>query len=136
MSGLFSDTTLVALEKALDASGMRQKVIAHNIANVNTSGFKRSYVAFEEELQQALGRNRRLGLRRLDARHMGPARNLQEVQPQVKRDLSTSMRPDGNNVDIDLENTELAINSIMYNTAATRLNQKLQQLRYIINGGR
>lgn len=136
MSGLFSDSTLMALEKALDASSLRQKVAAHNIANVNTPGFKRSYVAFEEELQQALGRSNRLSLRKADARHMGQARNLPEVVPQVRKDLSTSMRPDGNNVDIDVENAELAMNTIMYNAAATRLNQKLQQLRYVINGGR
>lgn len=136
MSSLFSDSTLMALEKALDASSLRQKVAAHNIANVNTPGFKRSYVAFEEELRQALGKSNRLGLRRTSSRHMGQVGNLHEVLPQVKRDLSTGMRSDGNNVDIDVENAELAMNSIMYNAAATRLNQKLQQLRYVINGGR
>lgn len=136
MSILFSDSTLLALEKALDASSLRQKVAAHNIANVNTPGFKRSYVAFEEELQLALGKNSRLSLRKADARHIGQAASLPEVMPRVKRDLSTGMRADGNNVDIDVENAELAMNTIMYNAAATRLNQKLQQLRYVINGGR
>lgn len=136
MSGLFSDVTMMALEKALDAASQRQRVAAHNIANLNTPGFKRSYVAFEEELAQALGQRDRLGLRRVDQRHFGPARNLQEVMPTIKKDQATSMRADGNNVDVDLENTELAMHGIMYNAAQTRLNQKLNQLRYVINGGR
>lgn len=136
MSGLFSDTSLMALEKALDAYSLRHQTIAHNIANINTPGFKRSYVTFEAELKQALGQSKSISLRRADARHLGQARNLSEVRPAVKQDLSTSMRTDGNNVDIDLENAELAMNTIMYNAAATRLNQKLAQIRYVINGGR
>lgn len=136
MSGLFSDLTILALEKALDASGQRQRVAAHNIANVNTAGFKRSYVAFEDELEQALGKGNKLGLRRSDKRHLGRAGSIAEVRPQLKQDQTTSMRADGNNVDIDLENTELAMHTIMYTTVATRLNQKLGQLRYVINGGR
>lgn len=136
MSGLFSDSSLMALEKALDAYNLRHKTIAHNIANVNTPGFKRSYVTFEEELKQALGQSKGINLRRADARHFGQAGSLPEVKPAVKKDLSTSMRTDGNNVDIDLENAELAMNTIMYSAAATRLNQKLAQIRYVINGGR
>lgn len=136
MSGLFSDVTVLALEKALDAASLRQKTAAHNIANQNTPGFKRSYVSFEEELRQVLGKTRQLGLRRSDIRHFGSARTVHEIMPETKRDQTTAMRVDGNNVDIDLENAELAMNTIMYTTAATRLNAKLGQLRYIINGGR
>ncbi|HHW07807.1 MAG TPA: flagellar basal body rod protein FlgB [Clostridia bacterium] len=136
MSGLFSDTALLALEKALDTYSLRQQVISHNIANVNTPGYKRSYVSFEDELKQALGKSGRISLRRADARHLGQPGRLEEVGPQVKRDLSTTMRADGNNVDIDVENAELAMNAILYNAAATRLNQKLAAIRYVINGGR
>lgn len=136
MSALFAGTTLMTLQKALDAYSLRHQTIAHNIANVNTPGFKRSYVTFEEELKQALGQSKGISLRRTDARHFGHAGSLSEVRPTVQKDLSTSMRTDGNNVDIDLENAELAMNTIMYNAAATRLNQKLAQIRYVINGGR
>lgn len=136
MPGLFFDTTLLALEKALDAYGLRQQVISHNIANVNTPGYKRHYVSFEEELKQALGKARGLSLRRAHARHLGQPGNVGEVTAVVKRDLSTTMRADGNNVDIDVENAELAMNTILYNAAATRLNQKLAAIRYVINGGR
>mgnify|MGYP000530431163 CR=1 FL=1 len=52
--GIFVDQTVNFLQKALDAASLRQNVLANNIANVNTPGFKRSYVSFEESLQQAL----------------------------------------------------------------------------------
>ena len=136
MPGLFFDTTLLALEKALDTYSPRQQVISHNIANVNTAGYKRSYVSFEEELKQALGKKDGVSLKRAHPRHFGPAGSVAEVAGTVKRDLSTTMRTDGNNVDIDVENAELAMNTILYNAAATRLNQKLAAIRYVINGGR
>lgn len=135
MSGLLSDVTAVALEKALNAAGERQRVIANNIANVNTPNFKRSYVDFEGELQKSLGKSNQIRLRRTNPMHIGIG-SVGELEPMIKKDRYSTMRADGNNVDIDVENAELAINTIMYNTAATRLNQKLGQLRYVINGGR
>jgi flagellar basal-body rod protein FlgB len=42
--------TYELLKKSLDAAALRQRVIAHNIANINTKGFKRSDVVFEEKL--------------------------------------------------------------------------------------
>ena len=43
------------LDRTADASWMRNEVIGNNIANVNTPGYKRQDVDFENELQQALG---------------------------------------------------------------------------------
>jgi len=135
VSGLLSDVTSIALEKALNVAGERHRVISNNIANVNTPNFKRSYVDFEVELKKTLGKGNQIKLRRTNPRHLGTG-SIAAVEPLVKKDHYSTMRADGNNVDIDLENTELAINTIMYNTVATRLNQKLGQLRYVINGGR
>ncbi|MFA5536000.1 MAG: flagellar basal body rod protein FlgB [Bacillota bacterium] len=135
MSGFLSDVTSIALEKSLNVAGERHRVIANNIANVNTPNFKRSYVDFEGELKRSLGKGNQIKLRRTNQRHLG-AGSIENLSPQIKQDRNSVMRADGNNVDIDLENAELAINTIMYNAAATRLNQKLGQLRYVINGGR
>ena len=46
----------LVLEKALDAAWMRNEAISNNIANVNTPGFKKSYVRFEELLSDAAGK--------------------------------------------------------------------------------
>ena len=45
-----SDTNVVLLSKLLDLTSTKNKVIANNIANVNTPGYKKSEVSFEKEL--------------------------------------------------------------------------------------
>ena len=46
------------LSKAADAAWIRNDVISHNIANVDTPGYKRQDVGFEAQLRQALGNSR------------------------------------------------------------------------------
>ena len=46
------------LDKAADASWLRNVAIGNNISNVDTPGYKREDVAFESELKKALGRSR------------------------------------------------------------------------------
>ena len=46
------------LDKAADASWLRNAAIGNNISNVDTPGYKREDVAFESELKKALGRSR------------------------------------------------------------------------------
>ncbi|SMB93961.1 flagellar basal-body rod protein FlgB [Thermanaeromonas toyohensis ToBE] len=123
-----------ALRKVLEAAALRQRVIAHNLANANTPGFKRYYVTFEESLRRALRGEQGLTLYRTHPRHLpgsGP-----EVEPRVEQDRFTAMRRDGNNVDIEREMVELVMNSLNYNLAVQQLNGRLGMWRYVINEGR
>jgi len=131
---VFLTPAMYVLERALDAAALRQRTIAHNIANVNTPGFKRQDVSFEDKLNQALGLGPLLPLHRSNSRHL-PSASL-DLTPEVTRDNSTSMRTDGNNVDIDREMVHLAQNSLNFNLAARQLNTRLAMLRYVINEGR
>ena len=54
LTEMSTDITFQVLEKALDGSSSRHRVLANNIANVNTPGFKRGEVSFQEELRRAL----------------------------------------------------------------------------------
>ena len=56
MIDVFSTNSLTAIEVALDGVAERQRVTAHNIANVNTPGFRSARVEFESELARALER--------------------------------------------------------------------------------
>ncbi len=125
VQNMFSDFTSQLLTKALDTASTRQRVISNNLANINTPGFKRSYVTFEEELRKTLETNNRINLN-----------SIQKIEPQINKDNSTTMRLDGNNVDMDQEMVNLAMNSINYNTAVQQLNKKLGMLRYVISEGR
>lgn len=118
------DITYALIKKSLDASALRQRVISHNIANINTRGFKRSEVVFEDVLKKELQKG-------------GDSLNaVERVEPEVVTDNSTSIREDENNVDIDLEMSNMAANNILYNTLVTQLNTKISVMRYVINEGR
>lgn len=131
---MFLTPTMYVLEKALDTATLRQRTIAHNIANVNTPGFKRYQVSFEDQLNQALGFEPGLPLYRTNPYHL--SLSSPELVPRVSRDNSTTMRQDGNNVDIDREMVDLAQNSLNFNVAVQQLNTRLAMLRYVINEGR
>lgn len=135
---LLNNPTATTLEKALEAGTLRQRVIANNVANINTPGFKRSTVVFEQELRRAIGRGSRLALARTNPAHLagnGPL-TPSEVEPQVVRETSTSLRPDGNNVSLDEEMVNLAMNTFQYQAAAQFLSGKISKLRHVISEGR
>src|SRR5439155_20002965 len=85
--------------KMLDAAALRHRVIAQNVANVNTPGYRRLQVTFEGELERALQRGGGTG----------------RVQPQVVEAPGGTARADGNNVDIDREMGQLMKNSMLFN---------------------
>ena len=99
------------LDKAADASWMRQEAISNNIANVNTPGYKRQDVAFEDSLQEAISNSR---YRSTDEK----VANLSKADLRIRSYTDSSgfsYRLDGNNVDIDTENAALARNQLKYN---------------------
>lgn len=126
-----------ALEKALDASWLRNEAISQNIANADTPNYKRKTVEFEEQLNQALGESRLQG-RRTHERHIPIGkRSIDNVVPKVTEDhKALSMRLDGNNVDIDNEMASMAKNSIKYNVLVQGLNSGLSRIKYVIGEGR
>ncbi|NLK00895.1 MAG: flagellar basal body rod protein FlgB, partial [Clostridia bacterium] len=86
MQNLIGDTTMGLLSRSLDAAFTRQEVIANNIANHNTPGFKKSRVAFEEYLQQALGGDgKKLPLWKTNPRHFGAYDSIDAVKAENKK---------------------------------------------------
>ncbi|WP_341877178.1 flagellar basal body rod protein FlgB [Defluviitalea saccharophila] len=111
------------LEKALDASWLRNEAISNNIANADTPGYKRKDVEFEKYLQDAVAFNK-------------PVHkiNMKDIQPKiVTENSSLQTRIDENNVDIDIEMTELAKNSIKYNTLISIVSKKFKGINNVLN---
>ena len=108
------------LDKAADASWKRETVLANNIANVNTPGYKRKDLDFEGVLKQELGRCKHTSLdTKIDNLHMD------HLNPSVYTDLSNySYRLDGNNVDIDVEEVEYASEQIRYQGITAGINNE------------
>lgn len=133
---LINTPSLSLLEKSLDASSLRQKVLSNNIANIDTVNFKRSDVSFADKLQEVLSGDALSG-RVTDPRHIAiGTSDIQSVQPSVYADNSTSMRNDGNNVDIDAEMSNLANNQLLYDTVTQQLNMTFGIMRYAISEGK
>lgn len=116
------------LGKTADAAWMRNEIIANNLANANTPGYKRQDINFEQTLSRALGESR---YESVDSkvRHLSGA----ELKPQVFTDASNfSYRLDKNNVDPDTESVELAANQIKYNGLLTGINQEFKNLQIVL----
>lgn len=128
---LFSGT-ISLLEKALDYSGVKQNVIAHNIANVDTPNYKAKDVQFSSYFQAAV--QKELQARRTDKRHIP----FHSPDPSIKITTRKNIRylDNGNSVDMDQEMTELAKNQLYYQAMTDLLNGKLQTLHTVIRGGR
>ena len=125
-SGVFNYINV--LDKAADASWLRNEAISNNIANVNTPNYKRQDVSFEAELQQALKANK---YESLDDKIDNI--NLKRLNAKVYTDSANfSYRLDGNNVDIDNENVELASNQIKYNALIQSINGKFSELKSVM----
>ncbi len=115
------------LDKAADASWKRNEVIANNIANVDTPGYKRKDVQFESYLTSAL-----LGDNSLDTRVANA--DLDTLDASVYTDNATvSYRLDGNNVDIDTESANLAQNQIKYYALLDSMTQEFSRLRTVLS---
>ena len=121
----WNDPLTGALIGRLDRASLQQKVTAQNIANLNTPGYKRSYIEFSEELNRA-----RLSLKRTNPGHL-PA-----GEPRVRVEGDTAMRTDGNNVDLDREMMDLVTNQLRYNILAQTVSERLTKWRNVINVGR
>ena len=112
------------LDKAADAAWLRNEVISNNIANADTPGYKRQDVDFESQLSKALGK--------ADAENMdGKVASLRrrELEAKAHSDFSEyDYRLDENNVDIQVENVNLAKNQLKYNGLMTSVRMEFQNL--------
>ncbi|WP_102400935.1 flagellar basal body rod protein FlgB [Haloimpatiens massiliensis] len=119
------------LKKSLDASALRSKVISNNLVNINTKGYKRRYVTFEDSLKNA---EDDIIMKKTSQKHMDIGQVWGSME--VKKDTKTSMRQDGNNVDIDSEIVNQSANTLMYDALTVELNNRILMRRSVIKGGR
>lgn len=116
------------LDKAADASWLRNDAISNNLANVDTPGYKRQDVDFESVLKKALGNSRYVTL----DEKVAELRNS-ELRPRTYTDYAGfSYRIDGNNVDVDNENVMLAENQLRYQGLLAGINQEFANLRTVM----
>lgn len=114
------------MNKALESSWTRQELITNNIANVDTPGYKRKDINFEQVLRtqvEKTGDMHKVDIDQLYSEIMSPYSGFEN-------------RMDGSNVDIDWEMGELAKNKIKYDALATQTTRYLQRIKNVITNVR
>ena len=113
------------LDKAADASWLRNEVISNNLANIDTPGYKRQDVDFESVLREALGTSRFE-----DMDHKVAGLRHKALGGRLYTDYENfSYRIDGNNVDVENENIMLAENQLKYQGLIASINQEFANLK-------
>lgn len=113
------------IDKAADASWLRNKVISNNIANADTPGFKREDVDFEGALKKAILNNRYVSM---DSKISAITSDELTVGTYIDR-AAYSYRLDGNNVDMETEQAALAANQLKYQALMKAANQEFTNLK-------
>jgi len=139
------DTGLDFFRQVLALRAYRQEILAADIANASTPGFKAADVDFTGAMQAATARDtgsnpppaspKRLWLvddqRQMDVAVSNPA----NIDPQfVKYQAGNEVTLDGNSVDLDHEKVNAADNAVQYQAAATFTSQTIRMLMIAITG--
>jgi len=119
---------LAVAEQALDYRAIRQNMIASNIANVDTPFYRPRDIDFESHMQaakRAQGEDVALPLAQSSEAHL-TAQNSRSLDKAVLFFRDGHMaRNDANSVDIDVESTELAKNSMMFKAVTAAMKKEL-----------
>jgi len=100
---MFNDPHVGRLAKLMDVANLRGRIIAGNLANQNTPGFRARAVSFEEAFREALDSGREVG----------------DVEPEIYEPRNTGVDVDGNDVNTDKEVLAAARNAFMYDAYAS-----------------
>jgi flagellar basal-body rod protein FlgB len=125
------DKALGALPEHLSLYGKRSTLLASNLANADTPGFKARDIDFQAALQRANGAQ--LAMKTTHRSHLGgPASSNPDSEPLYRVPLQPSL--DGNTVDSQVEQAQFAENALRYQSTLTFLSGKFRSLRLAIKG--
>jgi flagellar basal-body rod protein FlgB len=110
--GRMLDGLDLQLERYMDLLSTRQKLVASNIANADTPGYRTQDLDFQGEFASAAG-----------------------LTPEVVQVVGLPVKNDGNNVSLDREARLLAENAMRFQVASSLMKSEISTLKSAINGG-
>lgn len=122
---------------ALDVRARRTELIANNLANADTPGYKARDIDFRQAMARAAGETPTSGvhLHTTQAGHIGGAASADATtSPDLKFRTPLAPALDGNTVDTQLEQSAFAENAVRYQATLTFLNNKFRGLLTAIMG--
>ena len=131
--------TVDVLHRGMSATLVRHAVIANNVANAETPGFKRSTVAFESELRRVLDSQRQrpaLELTRTNPMHFNNHRERDVRDVQIRRvvDFTSVYGNNGNNVDPEQEFVLMVKNQMTNLLLARSIDFEFGQVNRVLRG--
>ena len=118
-------------EQALRFRGLRNQMLASNIANADTPNYKARDIEFGSALKNA--QSGQLSLLKTTARHLS-SEDANPLGVSVKYRVPTQPSLDGNTVQTDLEQAAFAENAVQYRTSLAFLDGQIRGLRYALRG--
>ena len=109
-----TNSIIALIEAGIKAEGLRQKAIANNVANLETQGYRRIDVKFEELLAKSLDSSGSV--------------DLTELEPQIYQPKQTPVKSNGNDVTLENEVGAMIKNSLRYQTYIRLLNKRYRQI--------
>lgn len=126
------------MKSAMDYRAARQDMIAGNIANADTPFYRPRDIRFEEMLEQKSAsifadKSHTLNMSRTDGAHLSGSEAGSSSKPTTFFRDGHMARNDGNSVDLDVETTELAKNSTMFNALSAALKKDSALFKSVID---
>ena len=123
---LFTNNSMLMMERSMDFLWTKQTAILDNIANVETPNYKAKYVTFEETLQDKLN---------------SASGNVSRIRSALENSSATvhvatneEIKADGNSVDMNEQSVELARNAFQQQHVYNAISTELSLLRTVAAG--
>ena len=116
------------LNKSLDGLWLRQQITMENIANYSTPGYKSKFVDFESLLKS--------NLESVSENNSETNNQIKSSNIIIEENNDQSFRLDGNNVDLEKENLQLAKTQLQYMYTVTEMNSYFSKLKSVISEGK
>ena len=133
MSSPLLDGTSLLLRQGLSGLTKRQELIANNLSNMDTPGYRAADVPFEQVLDKQIRQTGDIPMMMTADLHMNAGAS-QLARMETTR--GAAMKEDGNGVDVDYEMSRLAETTIQYNTVTQLFAARMALLRSAVSDGR
>ena len=123
---VIDNNSMLLLQKSLDFVWQKQRITSENIANAETPGYKAKYVTFEDEFKRSLSGT--------EGNRSKVRQAIDSAKMRIGVSKEETMRLDGNNVNVDVENIELARTQIQYEYLLKQINDQFIRLKMVLEG--
>lgn len=124
------DQHLSVYSQAMTMRTQRHQVLASNIANADTPGYKARDFSFESAMQNAMSGRMQAGgisLARTTAGHIGGGSSGGSAALQFRKETQSAV--DGNTVDMDVERAQITDNALQYQILTQLISEKFKGVR-------